>query len=557
MYFPPDPVQEINAELIKLRHKTQESDEGLKKLKFYREVFVIQYQKSSTCEVQIEQNSDQGEKLIYDFQQLLKLRMELYNNFLHIYIRLKELQKKFLETHLIKWKRAQQLYGNGVPFQNNLEKLQEWCEMLADIIWQIKLNIGQIENLFACFSSPEINFEKLSILKNYFIVLLSSLITNVFIIEKQPPQVIKTNTRFSTKVRLLVGSKLGVSMSSPQVKVTIVSEAQALELIRTGKNGIEASGVILNNMGTMEYYEATGQLSISFQNLQLQTINRAQKKGLDSVMDEKFSLLFQTQFQVGGGDLNFQVWTLSLPIVVIVHGNQDPYALATITWDNAFGKPGRELFKVPDKVHWKEVAAMLRNKFKSYTGCALSEDNLQLLARKVLRTSGFVKPEAQVTLSQFCKESLPRRKFTFWEWFYGIMKVTREHLSYLWNEGHIMGFVDRQHAEELLLQKCNGTFLLRFSDSVIGGVTIAWVADSQARGSREVFMVEPITSRDFLIRSISDRIYDFEILQYLYPALPKDQAFKKYYTLNTGVINPNGYINRGLISQLPGFVAMQ
>ncbi|GIY42864.1 signal transducer and activator of transcription 5B [Caerostris extrusa] len=512
MDFPPDPVQEINAELIKLRHKTQESDEGLKKLKHCREIFVIQYQKSSTCEVQTEQNSDQGGKLIYDFRQLLKLRMELYNNFLDIYFQLEKLQKKFLNTHLIKWKRAQQLYGNGVPFQNNLDKLQEWCEMLADNIWHIKLNIGRIEDIFACFSNPEINFKNLPILKNSFIVLLSSLITNVFVIEKQPPQVIKTNTRFSTKVRLLVGSKLGVSMSSPQVKVTIVSEAQALELIRTGKNGIEASGVILNNMGTMEYHEATGQLSISFQNLQLQTINRAQKKGLDSVMDEKFSLLFQTQFQVGGGDLNFQVWTLSLPVVVIVHGNQDPYALATITWDNAFGKPV---------------------------------------------TSGFVNPEAQVTLSQFCKESLPKRKFTFWEWFYGIMKVTREHLSYLWNEGHVMGFVDRQHAEELLLQKCNGTFLLRFSDSVIGGVTIAWVADSQARGSREVFMVESITSRDFLIRSISDRIYDFEILQYLYPALPKDQAFKKYYTLNTGEINPNGYINRGLISQLPGFVAMQ
>ena len=50
------------------------------------------------------------------------------------------------------------------------------------------------------------------------------------------------------------------------------------------------------------------------------------------------------------GELNFQVFTLSLPVVVIVHGNQEPQALATITWDNAFAEWGRRPFVVPDKV---------------------------------------------------------------------------------------------------------------------------------------------------------------------------------------------------------------
>ena len=48
--------------------------------------------------------------------------------------------------------------------------------------------------------------------------------------------------------------------------------------------------------------------------------------------------------------MNFQVFTLSLPVVVIVHGNQEPQALATITWDNAFAEWGRRPFVVPDKV---------------------------------------------------------------------------------------------------------------------------------------------------------------------------------------------------------------
>lgn len=41
--------------------------------------------------------------------------------------------------------------------------------------------------------------------------------------------------------------------------------------------------------------------------MQLRKIKRAEKKGTESVMDEKFSLLFQSQFSVGGGELVFQV----------------------------------------------------------------------------------------------------------------------------------------------------------------------------------------------------------------------------------------------------------
>ena len=39
----------------------------------------------------------------------------------------------------------------------------------------------------------------------------------------------------------------------------------------------------------------------------------------------------------------------------------------------------------------------------------------------------------------------------------------------------ILGFVRKKQAEEMLSTCANGTFLLRFSDSELGGVTIAWV----------------------------------------------------------------------------------
>lgn len=57
-------------------------------------------------------------------------------------------------------------------------------------------------------------------------------ICSTFIIEKQPPQVLKTQTKFAATVRLLVGGKLNVHMNPPQVKATIISEQQAKALLK-------------------------------------------------------------------------------------------------------------------------------------------------------------------------------------------------------------------------------------------------------------------------------------------------------------------------------------
>ena len=79
-----------------------------------------------------------------------------------------------------------------------------------------------------------------------------------------------------------------------------------------------------------------------------------------------------------------------------------------------------------------------------------------------------------LTWSLFCKELLPDRTFTFWEWFYRALLLTSNHMASLWKEGHVMGFVMKQAAEHMLMQKPPGTFLLRFADSELGGVTIAF-----------------------------------------------------------------------------------
>lgn len=47
-------------------------------------------------------------------------------------------------------------------------------------------------------------------------------------------------------------------------------------------------------------------------------------------------------------------------------------------------------------------------------------------------------------------------------------------MASLWRDGYIMGFVKRHEVESMLVEKPPGCFLLRFTDSEPGGITIAY-----------------------------------------------------------------------------------
>ncbi|KAF7994788.1 hypothetical protein HCN44_004260 [Aphidius gifuensis] len=575
-----DAAGEIVQQVDALRQRTNETGEDLQHMSQEQEAFALTYHECTKINAhlnqlathpQSQQNLESEQKLLrqkehqdqilkHQVATLLQLRMSIIDKLKDTLARLTVLQSRVLDEELIKWKRDQQLSGNGAPFISQLDVIQEWCESLAELIWLNRHQIKEVERLKLKFpfESPNVP-DLLPGLNSSITQLLSSLVTSTFIIEKQPPQVMKTNTRFTSTVRLLVGGKLNVHMSPPQVKVSIISEAQANALLKSDKltKNSEASGEILNNSGTMEYHQGSRQLAVSFRNMQLKKIKRAEKKGTESVMDEKFSLFFSSSFSIGGGELVFQVWTLSLPVVVIVHGNQEPHAWATVTWDNAFAEPGRVPFVVPDKVSWQNVAEALNVKFRSATGRLLLDDNINFLAEKAFRGGcNNTQNEQQdytngmLSWAQFCKEPLPERNFTFWEWFYAVMKLTREHLRGPWMDGYILGFVRKKQAEEMLTNCTPGTFLMRFSDSELGGVTIAWVGEQN-----EVFMLQPFTSKDFAIRSLADRISDLPHLTFLYPEISKSIAFGKYYTPfnESQPTSNNGYVKPLLVTHVPGW----
>jgi len=506
-------------------------------------------------------------KLKQMFGRLSQQRNNVVSNLVANFRAVKEVQDTVLNKELINWKREQQLAGNGFIMTLSLETLQSWCEGLAHIIWSLRTQLKQLEVLLQQLGdNTTTNSKMLPELLVGITDLLSNLVTGTFIIEKQPPQVMKTNTKFQATVRLLVGGQLNVHMASPSVSVSIISETQANQLLKSPPQAVKrredySSGEILNGQGNMEYHQTTRQVSVTFRNLQLKRIKRTEKKGTESVMEEKFSVLFWTEFQIG--ELKFQVWTLSLPVVVIVHGNQEPQALATITWDNAFAEWGRPPFRVPEKVEWFKMATALNMKWTSACGTSrsLTNDNLYYLACKAFRNPNLLNDDfknLQISWGQFCRDPLPDRNFTFWEWFYRVMNLTSNHMGGPWSEGYIMGFVSKQSAEELLMSREGGCFLLRFSDSELGGVTIAYVRQDQHQ--KNVFMVAPFTTKDLSQRSIADVIFDLqEYLTYLYPDIPK-VAFKKFTTSPSQQDQKStqfGYVPHSLRSTLSGHSSLE
>jgi signal transducer and activator of transcription 5B len=155
-----------------------------------------------------------------------------------------------------------------------------YCPISSDLslsFWKL-LSRGS----FSLFQNCRLlNFDHLSVIL---------FVCSTFVIENQPPQVLKTCSRFSATARSLIGSRLNLHMTLPQVSVTIVSEEQARGIVREEamvrehqarqmagedmpsimnehKAHHATSGEILNNQGTMEYHQASGKLGITFRNM--------------------------------------------------------------------------------------------------------------------------------------------------------------------------------------------------------------------------------------------------------------------------------------------------
>ncbi|XP_030052514.1 signal transducer and activator of transcription 6 isoform X2 [Microcaecilia unicolor] len=439
------------------------------------------------------------------------------------------------------WKRQQQLAGNGAPFDGDLHPLQDRCESLFDVYLQLSQELVKADT--------ELGMEHFPGVLDRLNSSLSVLVKSSFLVEHQPPQVPKTQTKFQANVRFLLGLKLfSNSAKLPLVKATVVTEKQARELVRNPvpERSSENMGDIVNNMASLELNLTTRVCGASFKNILLKKIKRCERKGSESVTEEKCAILFSTDVTLSAHNVTFHLQTFSLPLVVIVHGNQDNNAKATVLWDNAFSEVERIPFVVADLVPWPRMCEMLNLRFVSevQTSHGLTRDHFFFLAQKIFNDSTSTAEDFQercVSWAQFNKELLPNRGFTFWQWFDGVVDLTKKYLKNYWSDKLIIGFISKQYLQKLLLPQLDGTFLLRFSDSEIGGITIAHI-QKNVDGSAQVQNIQPFCAKDLAIRSLADRIHDLKQLQYLYKEKPKDIAFKAHYTKEQSEKNSWGYV---------------
>lgn len=70
--------------------------------------------------------------------------------------------------------------------------------------------------------------------------------------------------------------------------------------------------------------------------------------------------------------------------------------------------------------------------------------------------------------------------------------------------------MNKKKVEEYLKTCQHGTFLLRFSDSELGSISIAWL---RVNVVPTVLHIQPFNSRDLSARSLSDRLSDLEELK--------------------------------------------
>ncbi|KAM6100885.1 signal transducer and activator of transcription 6 [Pterocles gutturalis] len=443
------------------------------------------------------------------------------------------------------WKRQQQLAGNGAVFEENLAPLQKRCESLVEVYFQLHQQVMA--------AGAELGPELLPRLLERFNEVLSSLVKSSFLVEKQPPQVLKTQTKFQASVRFLLGPQLLKASAKPSmVRADMVTEKQARELALSAYSNTlsESTGEMVHNVVALETNPTSGTCCANFKNVLLKKIKRCERKGSESVTEEKCAVLFSTTVALSPGNLSVHLQVLSLPIVVIVHGNQDNNAKATVLWDNAFSEIDRVPFVVAERVPWEKMCDTLNLKFMAevQTTKGLLKEHYFFLAQKIFNDHSASLEDFQsrsVSWAQFNKEILPGRGFTFWQWFDGVLDLTKRCLKSYWSDRLIIGFISKQYVCKLLSTEPDGTFLLRFSDSEIGGVTIAHVIRGKD-GSSQVENIQPFSAKDLSIRSLGDRIRDLGQLRNLYPNTPKDHAFGSHYNKEQTGKDGRGYVSTAI-----------
>ncbi|XP_035160107.1 signal transducer and activator of transcription 4 isoform X2 [Callithrix jacchus] len=458
------------------------------------------------------------------------------------------LMNNMLIEELQDWKRRQQIACIGGPLHNVLNQLQNCFTLLAESLFQLRRQLEKLEEQSTkmTYEGDPIPMQRTHMLERVTF-LIYNLFKNSFVVERQPcmpthpqrPLVLKTLIQFTVKLRLLI--KLPELNYQVKVKASIDKNVSTLSNRRFVLCG--------TNVKAMSIEESSnGSLSVEFRHLQPKEMKSSAggkgNEGCHMVTEELHSITFETQICLYG--LTMDLETNSLPVVMISNVSQLPNAWASIIWYNVSTNDSQNLvfFNNPPPATLSQLLEVMSWQFSSYVGRGLNSDQLNMLAEKLTGHSSY--SDGHLTWAKFCKEHLPGKSFTFWTWLEAILDLIKKHILPLWIDGYVMGFVSKEKERLLLKDKMPGTFLLRFSESHLGGITFTWV-DHSENGEVRFHSVEPYNKGRLSALPFPDILRDYKVimaenipenpLKYLYPDIPKDKAFSKHYSSQLGEVS--------------------
>ncbi|NXR24839.1 STAT1 protein, partial [Cinclus mexicanus] len=456
-------------------------------------------------------------------------RKEVVNKIVQLLQITEHTQAALINDELVEWKHRQQTACIGGPPNACLDQLQNWFTIVAESLQQVRQQLKKLEELEQKFTyDPDPITKNKQVLQDRTHKLFQQLIQSSFVVERQPcmpthpqrPLVLKTGVQFTVKLRLLVK----LQELNYNLKVKVLFDKYVAFILSLLCNGKKKFNILGTNTKVMNMEESTnGSLAAEFRHL----VGGFWGffcffKGPLIVTEELHSLSFETQLCQPG--LVIDLETTSLPIVVISNVSQLPSGWASILWFNMLSTDPKNLsfFLNPPCAKWSKLSDVLSWQFSSVTKRGLNADQLSMLGEKLLG-----------------KENINDKNFPFWLWIEGILELIKKHLLCLWNDGCIMGFISKERERALLKDQSPGTFLLRFSESSKeGAITFTWVEESQNGKSATENLLEPYTKKELSAVTFPDIIRNYKVmaaenipenpLRFLYPNIPKDNAFGKY-----------------------------
>ncbi|XP_029060891.1 signal transducer and activator of transcription 2 isoform X2 [Monodon monoceros] len=553
---------EIESRILELKAMMEKLVKSISQLKDQQDVFCFRYKiQTSARTPSLDPHQTRQQDILQEtLNELDRRRKEVLDASKALLGRLTTLIELLLPK-LEEWKVQQQKACIGGPPDGGLEQLEKWFTAGAKLLFHLRQLLKELKGLshMVTYQGDPL-IEGVDLRKAQVTELLLRLLHRAFVVETQPcmpqtphrPLILKTGSKFTVRTRLLVRLQEGNESLTAEVSI---------DRNPPESQGFRKFNILTSNQKTLTPEKGQSQgLIWDFGYLTLMeqrsgSSGKGSNKGLLAVTEELHIISFTVRYTYQG--LKQELKTDTLPVVIISNMNQLSIAWASVLWFNLLSSDpqNQQFFSSPAKAPWDLLGPALSWQFSSYVGRGLDSDQLGMLRDKLFgqnsKTEG-----ALLSWVNFIKRESPPGKLPFWTWLDKILDLVHDHLKDLWNDGHIMGFVSRSQERRLLKKTISGTFLLRFSETLEGGITCSWV-EHQDDDKVLIYSVQPFTKEVLQSLPLAKIISQYQLLTeenipenplcFLYPRIPRDEAFGCYSQEKVNLQERKKYLKHKLI----------